>query len=1080
MPLQVRLNNLLRQSSICLALVVGALVATPWRSALAQAQRDNLGTEFYVAFAANEGGEQEPTGRTLMALYITSRVPAHGTVEIPALRFVKSFVTTPGKINTIVLPSGNNNGATVEITDDEQIVKGMAVHITSDSEVAVFGMNHKLYSSDAFMALPVDVLGTEYRAMCYNTSELGHGHTNPGEFWFIAVEDSTNVTITLRDMSAAGLPPNSPRTLRMNRGDVYMVQGTADGANDLTGSLIESDHPLAVFSGHMRTQIAHRSVAKNNIASRDHLVEQLPPVSAWGDSALVVPFATSERPDLVRIISAEDNNDVVVNGAPIGRTLNAGDFWEITQLPGVTSIQASKPIMVGQFAHTSWGALGDPVDPAYGDPALALVFPVEQFTTSYTIISIEDQSSFSGNFVNIVAETDALASMKIDGRPIDPTEFKPIPGSRYSYAQHVVEQGTHHLTGDKPFGITIYGLGSVDSYAYTGGSLLKTITPLKTIGLAIDFGDRVLNADLSGTFDSVVTLQNISTDTINIYGFPRRIQDTSKFHVIDPLPTYTLYPGQRGQMTIEFEPRELNRRMHTQITAKTDHLRAYVVDVYGRGVSDDLGLFREALKVKPIDTLDFGIFDPADPQSDSAFFIGNAGLGDLDVRQVVLSGTDAVDFRLGAVALGDQSVSVPFAIPKAPSPAARQVVSFVPSAPNGVRLARVDVTTATGRSHTVILKATVLRVEPLAVPSTIHYDSTLVCEASTSDIVLRNPNPVAVTLLDARMIGGDAPDFSIGRLMPITIASGAEEHLPIVFQPSWDASASTVRRASCALEFDLPKTHTRDTIPVDGAAAKREIKWHSTQSGTVYSSNEFTIPIYAATDLTPYAPLGYRLRLSYDSTHLEFIDLVTHGTLTPTGAGYGTFVSHRGRDTITYNQKDDNSPLTGGGPLEKKPLIYLKFRSHAEGEDPQTYSERFPVHYVIDLLSPRIPATCAERIITDGAVEIVSVCSPTHLGEKSAIPGQMWLGATYPNPFNPEAQFEYDVAPDADDPNSNATVRIDLVSEQGTLVKRLVDGPVPPGYYTVKLSGQDLSPGSYFIRMTAGSYERLRKVALIK
>jgi hypothetical protein len=247
----------------------------------------------------------------------------------------------------------------------------------------------------------------------------------------------------------------------------------------------------------------------------------------------------------------------------------------------------------------------------------------------------------------------------------------------------------------------------------------------------------------------------------------------------------------------------------------------------------------------------------------------------------------------------------------------------------------------------------------------------------------------------------------------------------------------------------------------------------------VYSSNEFTLPIYSASDLTPYAPLGYRLRLSYDSAHLEFVDLVTKGTLTPTGGGYATFAAHRGRDTITYNQKDD-IPLQGGGPLEKKPLIYLKFRSHAEHEDPQTYSERFPVHYVIDLLSPRIPGTCADRIITDGAVEIVSVCSPTHLGEKSTIPSQMWLGATYPNPFNPQAQFEFDVAPDPEDPNRSATVRIDLVSEQGDLVRTLVDGPVPAGYYTAQLKGQDLSPGTYFIRMTAGTYERLRKIALIK
>jgi len=103
----------------------------------------------------------------------------------------------------------------------------------------------------------------------------------------------------------------------INRGDVYLVQGVAsDFSNDLTGSLIESDEPIAVLSGHVRTEMPHdfRSEDDTSTTSRNHLVEQMPPVSAWGDSALVVPYAASSLPDLVRVVSSSDGNTISFGG----------------------------------------------------------------------------------------------------------------------------------------------------------------------------------------------------------------------------------------------------------------------------------------------------------------------------------------------------------------------------------------------------------------------------------------------------------------------------------------------------------------------------------------------------------------------------------------------------------------------------------------------------------------------------------------------------------------------------------------------------------------------------------------------
>jgi len=134
-----------------LLIIVLILLGTIGQTKLyAQAQHDNLGKEFYVAFGPNLGGDES---NNLMALYITSRVPANVKIEVPAIGFTRTLTTVPGSISTVVLPS-DTDSKSVEIRSVETVVKGMAVHITSDSEIAVFGMSHKTYSSDAFMAFP--------------------------------------------------------------------------------------------------------------------------------------------------------------------------------------------------------------------------------------------------------------------------------------------------------------------------------------------------------------------------------------------------------------------------------------------------------------------------------------------------------------------------------------------------------------------------------------------------------------------------------------------------------------------------------------------------------------------------------------------------------------------------------------------------------------------------------------------------------------------------------------------------------------------------------------------------------------
>ncbi len=1076
------------------------------------ANYDNFGTEFYVAFGPNEGGEQGIETENVMDLYITSHVAAHGEVDVPALNFYQTFTTTPGQITTIILPNGNNNSPTVVLpeSEDEQVIQGMAVHVSSDSEVAVFGMNHKKWSSDAFMALPVNVLGTEYRTINYNTSEPNIDNT-PGEFEIVAVDDSTNVTITLRAVTSQGTLPNVPQTIRMNKGDCYLVQGSINSmTNDLTGTLIESDYPIAVLSGHKRTTIPDTAVNIDGSPSRDILVEQLPPVSAWGDSALVIPYATSALPDLVRVVCAEDSTQITVNGTTVPQTFNAGDFYEITHLQGVTSIQASKPIEVGQYMHTSWGDVSNPRYPAYGDPAYALVFPVEQFQSAYTIISVVNDA-FTGNFVNIVADASSIGTMTIDGVPINTNEFKPIPNTRFDYAQHALAQGTHNIACSLPFGVTIYALGPVDSYSNPGGTLLKTITPLKTVGLAIDFGSRVLTpADLNGlsnppydypngTFDTIVPLINISQDTVNIYSFPKRIQDTDRFKVdstsnglIDGGPGLPLVipPLDTAWFRIQFWPHEINRRMHTQITANTDHLRAYVVDVYGEGVEDEMGIFSDTNKTITIDTLDFGTFQKTDLGGDSEVYVGNAGSAVMNVSAISIT-TPGTIFSESGISYQGAPVTPPFNIAEPPSGAARINLQFSPvGLANGLYSDSLIIT-STLSTHIVVLIGHVETIAALA-PDTnnVTWATTMVCDNSEFNILVPNPNDLPVTITSANIVGANASDFAISTRTPLVIPAGQTDTVQVTFVPTADGA----RTAQAILTFNLPRNAPIDTIQLAGTGDKPVMELSALQNVHAYIlDNYFLMPIYAKTNMNTIGCDGYHIYVNYDSVNLKLLDVISEGTLTPPGYLSIQSSTPPGHDTINFQEGGEGSAksstiITGGdcfaGDSGCLPLIYLKFQPVLNGSEdpadasPLTFDKGFPINFTMTFDDEVLPYACADHIFDSGYADVGPVCDTQYLEQQPTIPDAMMLGTPMPNPANAPISVQYDVASVGN--NSSTLVAIDLVDAQGNRIETLVNGQVQPGYYTATIDPANLASGLYFVRMSAGNYQRIRNLVIQK
>jgi len=94
------------------------------------------------------------------------------------------------------------------------------------------------------------------------------------------------------------------------------------------------------------------------------------------------------------------------------------------------------------------------------------------------------------------------------------------------------------------------------------------------------------------------------------------------------------------------------------------------------------------------------------------------------------------------------------------------------------------------------------------------------------------------------------------------------------------------------------------------------------------------------------------------------------------------------------------------------------------------------------------------------------------------LPREFELLQNYPNPFNPSTVLSI-AMPEA------AHVSLDIYNLLGQRVIRLYDAPAPAGYLDLIWNGKDrfgntVGSGVYFYRVTAGSFNRVRKMVLLK
>lgn len=448
------------------------------------------GRHFIVAFMQNEITLQ-PSGNWLEVYFSATQ---------------RTSVTIRGINNQIlynsVIPA--DSMVTVGFQTDYMICKSeeisaSTIDIESEFPITIYGKNSIKTSSDMFAAIPVTNWGNEYMVVSYpNDSykdypepETAWGNMpRCSEFLVVAAYDNTIVKFTPTVKTWSGKSANVEQSVTLNKGQAYLVQSlNLPTGGDLSGTVVTSDKPIGLFSGHVRTAIMQGFGYP--LDSKDHLCEMLMPVSAWGKNFATGPFVIQAQTEgnLFRLFTKTPNTVVTIRTTS-GQIYdifmeNAGTPYEIDYIHEPAIWNASDPIQIAQYMRHNQS----PVDNEAYDPSLVMIPPIEQYVQKISFLSPANPplnpQQYVAHYANLIVEEKALSTLRADGRLV--TEYtnienSPIAGTKYYYARVPLNAGSHTFVADSgSFSGILWGHGKADSYAVVLGSSLTDPNTKDTI-----------------------------------------------------------------------------------------------------------------------------------------------------------------------------------------------------------------------------------------------------------------------------------------------------------------------------------------------------------------------------------------------------------------------------------------------------------------------------------------------------------------------------------------------------------------------------------------------------------------------
>ncbi len=464
----------------------------------------NLGVEFYFTFDPC----YEESGNNRLMLYLASASAGYATVEVVDKGYKERFVLKANDVVPVSLGPGNGQAFSKPINGGippEQVYPGAAIHITSTVPIVVYGVTRFAYTSDSFMALPVQSLGKEYivASMADMTWMFG-GLSLPSETAIVAAYDNTNVEFTLGGPSVTktggGMRPGDTKRFTMNKGDVWVVGNDAQSKEgDMSGSIIKATKPVGVISGN---QCANVPTDKQWC---DFISEMELPTNLWGRNLQIPKYASRTYGYYMKVFAKSPNTKISYNGS-YWRTIQTaggspGRGWIYERVDGsgnnVVSLSADKPISATVFNT------GQSDDNVSTDPFQMNVMPIEQYQKNVIFCTPGTKGgiNFTRNYLGVVFQLDSTGAMPKDlefGVSVNgkikwqtlASKFGPafstkdifkqkVNGKEYAFKECTLgADGVYALRCSLPFMSYNYGGSDYDSYGHPTSGALSVVADI--------------------------------------------------------------------------------------------------------------------------------------------------------------------------------------------------------------------------------------------------------------------------------------------------------------------------------------------------------------------------------------------------------------------------------------------------------------------------------------------------------------------------------------------------------------------------------------------------------------------------
>ena len=366
--------------------------------------------------------------------------------------------------------------------------KGIIIKAENEKQIFVYGAQDRHGTTDSFLVLPPHDLGavsyTYIAAMIHTVDTIRNGQVDIHSLvGIVSVENDTMLTITPTHNVTIGtetVAAGDSINVTLARAETLLIAYVGD----LTGTKVTSNRPISFFSGDQCTNIP------SGVPHCDQIVEQLPPVEAWGRQFATAPLKTRISFDVFRFVASENTTTVSITCVLSNGTqgyvdkfrLSEGGFVDVqVRSTHFCWIEADKRILILQFAV---GQTAD--DVMSSDPFMALVPAVSHYTNTFTLPIVDSSLNDFTHYLNIIIPADHYQPDQIflDGQSLQnlALEFVAIVhnGETMAYATQVEVSATTHtlMHGNSTgvIGVVSYGFASSASYGHIAGMQLAWIS----------------------------------------------------------------------------------------------------------------------------------------------------------------------------------------------------------------------------------------------------------------------------------------------------------------------------------------------------------------------------------------------------------------------------------------------------------------------------------------------------------------------------------------------------------------------------------------------------------------------------